>query len=241
MRYLITLKYDGSNFYGFQRLNNKRTVQGELEHVLSILNNKNVEIKGAGRTDRGVHALGQCASFDFDIDIKKERLLKVLNKMLPGDIYITSIKEVNDDFHARFNTVKKEYIYKVNIGEYDPFINNYTYYYPYKLDIDKMIECSKNLIGVHNFKNFVSGERDNYDCVIHDIEFNIKNDILEIKFVGKSFYRYMVRNLVGALLDVGRSRASISDVIDMLDKPNIEKRLSCAAPNGLYLVKIWYN
>ena len=241
MKYLITLKYDGSNFYGFQRLNNKRTVQGELEHVLSILNNKMVEIKGAGRTDRGVHALGQCASFNFDIDIKKDRLIKVVNDMLPNDIYVTSIMEVDGDFHARFNTIKKEYVYKVNIGEFDPFISNYTYYFPYKLDIDKMIECSKYLIGAHNFKNFVSGDRDNYNCVIHDIDFNINDNILEIKFVGKSFYRYMVRNLVGALLDVGRERASISDVVNMLEYPDVDKRLSCAPPNGLYLVKIWYN
>lgn len=240
MKYLITLKYDGSNFYGFQRLNNKRTVQGELEHVLSILNNKKVEIKGAGRTDRGVHALGQCASFNFDVDIKKDRLINVINDMLPDDIYITSIMEVDDDFHARFNTIKKEYVYKVNIGEFDPFISNYTYYFPYKLDIDKMIECSKYLKGAHNFKNFVSGERDNYNCVIHDIDFNINDNILEIKFVGKSFYRYMVRNLVGAMLDVARGKVTKEDVKSMLDNYEIDKHLSCAPANGLYLNKIYY-
>ena len=240
MRYLIEIAYDGSNFYGFQRLKGKRCVQEEIEHVLTILNNSKVEIKGAGRTDKGVHAYGQRAHFDFNVNIPKERLFKVINNMLPSDVRIISLKEVDNDFHARFNVKKKVYQYKINIGNYDPLLSNYCYQTNHELDIDTLKEVSKLFIGVHNFKNFVSGARDNYEAIIYNIDIKKEKDIITITFEGKSFYRYMVRNMVGAILDVLTNKASINDIKQMLDKPNAVKQLSCAKPQGLYLMKIYY-
>ena len=103
-----------------------------------------------------------------------------------------------------------------------------------------MKEVAKLYIGVHDFTNFVSGERDNNDCIIYDIEFNMNNDILEIRFIGKSFYRYMVRNLVGALIEVGKNKIDKNVIKDMLDNYDLEKRLPTASPTGLYLKKINY-
>ena len=240
MRYLATLAYDGSNFYGFQRLNNERSVQLELEKALSIINKKSVEVKGAGRTDKGVHAYGQRASFDLDIDIPLSNLKRALNDILPDDLIIKDIEEVNDDFHARFNVTRKWYQYKINIGEYDPLLHNYYYQLDYDLDINKLIECSKLFLGVHNFKNFVSGERDNYEAIIYDISIKKENDFIIIDFIGKSFYRYMVRNLVGAMLDVATSKASIEDLNNMLENYEEDKSLSCAPSCGLYLMNIEY-
>ena len=108
------------------------------------------------------------------------------------------------------------------------------------LNIKEMKKCAKLFIGAHNFKNFVSGTRDNYDCIIYDIDFKVRNNILEIKFTGKSFYRYMVRNLVGAMLDIESKKISLEDIKQALDKPEIEKQFSTALPQGLYLNKIYY-
>ena len=240
MRYLVELSYDGSNFNGFQRLNDERSVQAELEHALSIINKADVEVKGAGRTDKGVHALGQRAHFDLDVDVPIDRLKTALNDILPGDIRIISIEKVTQDFHARFNVTKKVYEYKINTGEYDVFKNNYYYQYKYDFNIDILKKVASLFIGVHNFKNFVSGERDNYEAIIYNIDINKDNDIITITFEGKSFYRYMVRNLVGAMLDVARDKATIEDVKNMLDNYDIDKHLSCAPANGLYLNKIYY-
>ena len=133
MRYLISVSYDGSKLYGFERQPNKLTVQGELERVLSKIAKKEVLIKGAGRTDRGVHARDQKAHFDLDIDIKPEGLKRAMNSMLDSSIYVNYAKVVNDDFHARFDVSKKIYEYKINLGEYDPIINSFCYNYNRKL------------------------------------------------------------------------------------------------------------
>ena len=240
MRYLVTINYDGSNFYGFQRLKNKRSVQEEIEKVLKIINKKDVEIKGAGRTDKGVHAYGQRAHFDLDINIPIERLHKALNDSLPNDIRITAIEEVDGNFHARFNVKKKIYQYKINLGEYDPLKNNYYYQFDYDIDMDKLKKAKDILVGTHNYKNFVSGERDNYDAIIYDIILEEKEKILTITFEGKSFYRYMVRNMVGAMLDVATGKQSLDTLKDMLDNVKVAKQMSCAPAQGLYLIKIYY-
>lgn len=240
MKYLVKLSYDGSNFYGFQRLNEMRSVQGELERVLSIINKGDVEVKGAGRTDKGVHAYGQRVHFELNIDIPVDNLKKAMNDLLDQDVFVEDIIEVDDDFHARFNVKKKIYHYKINLGKYDPLKANYYYQVNGGLNLEKMREVAKEFIGVHNFKNFVSGERDNYDAVIYDINFELNDDILIITFEGKSFYRYMVRNLVGAMFDVSYGKASIDDVREMLDNYMVEKRLSCAYACGLYLIDIIY-
>lgn len=240
MKYLISISYDGSKFYGFQRLIGHNTVQKKIEDALSIIAKESIEIKGAGRTDRGVHAIDQKATFNLNININQDHLKLALNSLISPYIYITNIKVVNNDFHPRFQVVKKEYIYKINIGEFNPLYYDYIYEPNYKLDINKMKECAKLFIGIHNFKNFTSGERNNYECIIYNIEFTEKNNILEIKFTGKSFYRYMVRNLVGAMLDVSNNKVSLDEIKEALEHPEIKRQFKTAIPNGLYLNKIIY-
>lgn len=240
MRYLASIAYDGSKFYGFQRLKNHETVQKRVEEALKIIAKKDIEIKGAGRTDKGVHAYDQKITFDLELNIPIDNLKRSLNSILSPYIYITNIEIVADDFHPRFNVLKKEYIYKINLGSYNPLEYDYLYEPNYQLDINKMMECAKLFIGIHNFRNFTSGQRDNYECIIYDIEFKNKEDILEIKFIGKSFYRYMVRNLVGAMLDVATSKVALVEVKTALDNPLTKKQFKTAPPNGLYLAKIIY-
>ena len=240
MSYLIKIAYDGSKFFGFQRLNDEVTVQKTLEEALTKINKHTVVIKGAGRTDRGVHANCQCASFSLDVNIDCYGLQKALNSLVEPYIYIKEVIEVSDDFHARFDVVKKRYVYKINLGEYNPIIQDYVYQSPYELDLDMMRAVANLYLGAHDFRNFVSGERDNYDCIIYDIDFDIKNDILSITFEGKSFYRYMVRNLVGAMIEVARGKISIDYVREMLESKE-EKTTFTAPANGLYLDFIEYN
>ena len=239
MYYLIRIAYDGSKFYGFQRLNNELSVQKVLEEALTTINKKEVVVKGAGRTDRGVHALDQCVSFRLDVSLSKEGLRKALNSLVEPYIYIKYVEEVDEKFHARFSVSRKQYLYKINIGEFNPLLSDYVYQSKYKLDIDKMKEVSKLYIGIHDFSNFVSGERDNNECIIYDINFSIKEDILEIRFEGKSFYRYMVRNLVGMMIEVGRGKDEIFKVKEMLDSKTINPGYTAPAC-GLYLEKIKY-
>lgn len=240
MRYLITISYDGSKFLGFQRLNNGYSIQNSLEKALTKINKKKVSIKGAGRTDRGVHAIGQRASFDLDYEIEPKRLVMALNSLLNDYIRVTDCKIVRDDFHARFKVKRKKYTYKINLGKYDPIMVDYVYQCPYKLDIKRMKRCSRLFLGIHDFKNFVSGERDNYQAIIYKIKFKRRKNILEITFIGKSFYRYMVRNLIGALIEVGRGKEDKNKIREML-KAERPMSLFTAPPCGLYLDSIEYN
>lgn len=240
MKYLITISYDGTNFYGFQRLNNKRTIQKEIEDALTVINKSKVVIKGAGRTDKNVHAYGQKASFSLDVNIPCDRLINAINSLIGNDIRIIDCILVDNDFHARFNVLEKEYVYKINNGKYDPLLYNYVLYVDRIINMDKLNEISKIFIGHHSFKNFVAGYRNNYEAVINSIDISKENDFIYIKFKGKSFYRYMVRNLVGSMLDYAFGKVSLNDIKESLDNPNINKTFSCASPNGLYLMDVKY-
>ena len=240
MHYLISISYDGSHFYGFQRLKDYDTVQKKLEEALTIINKKEVTIKGAGRTDRNVHAYDQKATFDLEVNITPEHLKLALNSLVRPYININDVQIAPPNFHARFNTIKKEYIYKINLGKFSPFLENYTYQPPTSLNLKKMKACAKLFVGIHDFTNFVGGTRPNSQCIIYDIKFKKHHHILEIKFIGLSFYRYMVRNLVGAMLDVSNEKCTLNEIKSALDNPQIKKQFKTANPNGLYLNKIYY-
>lgn len=240
MRYLATICYDGSKYFGFQRLNNEKSVQAEIEKALSIINKSYVEVKGSGRTDRGVHARGQKIHFDLDINISPDRVVNAVNSLLSDYIRIIDCKNVQDDFHARFMVKEKTYRYVINMGEIDPIKHDYIYNYGYKLDVDSMIKASKYLIGKHNYKVFVSGERDNYNSEIFNVDLIKNGEYLDIIFKGKSFYKYMVRNMVGALILVGRGKISIDDFASMVDSDETKYTYLTVPSNGLYLESVKY-
>ena len=240
MKYLITISYDGSKYYGFQRLNDLPSVQKELEDALSVINKDRVEVKGSGRTDRGVHALGQRCSFELNYDIPCDRLVNAINSLLGSYIRVLSCIRVDDDFHARFNVKQKTYKYIINMGKYNVIKEDYLYNYCKKLDIKSMKRASKCLIGKHSYKVFVSGERENYNSEIFSVVFKKNKDILEIKFIGKSFYRYMVRNIVGALMLVGSEKIDVEEFKEMIDNENKNYSYLTVPANGLYLERVEY-
>lgn len=240
MKYLITVSYDGSKYYGFQRLNDLPSIQKELEDALSVINKDKVYVKGSGRTDRGVHAIGQRCHFELKYDIPCERLINAINSLLSNYVRVLDCIKVNDDFHARFSVKKKIYKYIINMGKYDVIKEDYLYNYCKKLDIKSMKRASKYLIGKHSYKVFVSGDRDNYNSEIYKIIFKKEKDILTITFEGKSFYRYMVRNMVGALLLVGCGKISIEEFKNMIDSDENKYTYITAPSNGLYLESVEY-
>ena len=237
MRYLLTFSYDGSLFYGYQKQKNKRSVQEEIEKVLSKINNTKTVISASGRTDAGVHALNQKAHFDSDKTYNLDRLKHSMNKMLPNDIYIKNIESVSDDFHARFNVVKKEYEYKIN-----PLMRNYIYQYNWNLDVDKMNRAIKQFIGTHNFKSVTKTmtEEKDYVRTIYDASINIEDNIITINFVGSGFMRYMVRNMVGLLIAVGEGKIEPNEISSILDKENRIYAKKTAPSEGLYLKNVYY-
>ena len=161
MRYLITISYDGTDFSGYQKQPKERTVQSELEKALKEINGgKKVDVHASGRTDAGVHALNQKVHFDLETKITPDKLIRGLNSLLPNDIYVKDVKEVPEDFHARFSAIGKEYIYKLNMGEYNPLERNYVYQHNKKLDVIEMERAMKYLEGEHNFKSFTKTDEE---------------------------------------------------------------------------------
>ncbi len=242
MRYFITFSYDGSCFCGLQRQNGLKTVQGCLEEAISSLNGSFVDVCASGRTDKGVHALGQCAHFDLDIEVKLYNLRKYLNNSFDGEIFIRDIKTVSDNFHARYDVKGKVYSYYINMGEFNPVKRNYEYQYCSNLDVSLMKEASKYLIGEHDFRSFCTDERDKLNCVrtINDIRFEVLGDVLKITFLGNGFLRKMIRNIVAVLIEIGSCKKNVSYLKEVLDKKKRQGNLKCVSGCGLYLDKVSY-
>lgn len=237
--YSITISYNGSKFNGYQKQKDKLTVQGELEKVLTKLDKNFVKVIGAGRTDIGVHALSQNANFVLKRNIDAKRLKIILNQQLNKYIYVKECIKVGNDFHSRFDAKEKTYMYKINTGIYDPLLEDYMLQLKSPLNLKNMKKASKCFIGEHDFEQFVSGKRKNYVTIIYKIKFIRKKDIITIRITGKHFYQYMVRNLVGSLIEVGIGKVDKKTLEEMLNN-KIQKQLTTAFPQGLYLESIKY-
>lgn len=188
-RYKIIFSYDGSNFNGYQKQDNLRTVQGELEKALQYINNDiYTKLVSSGRTDKGVHAFRQVGHADILVDINEYKLKCALNSLTDDDIHVINTEKVDNSFHARYMVKNKIYLYKINLGEYNPVDRKYIYQYNKKLDVKKMIEGSKYLLGKHDFKSFTTSDCDkNTNREIYDINFKIVDNILNIEFNGNGF------------------------------------------------------
>ena len=246
MRYFITFSYDGSKYNGYQKQPKTKTIQGELEKALKQINsNKNVSIVASGRTDAGVHAYNQSAHFDLDTEIGCNKLKQALNSLIPDDIYVKNVLEVKENFHARFNVKAKEYIYKINMGSYNPIEKDYVYQYNKKLDIPEVERALKYLEGTHDFRSFVKTdeEKDNYVRTIVQTSLirDIKNvNMITISVLGTGFMRYMVRNIVGMLIEIGEGKYKSEDIISILKMKDRTKAGICAPACGLYLKDVFY-
>lgn len=240
MRYKIEFSYDGSTFYGSQRQKDKRTVEGEINKALSKMHKKDIIIVTSGRTDRGVHAIRQTAHFDSFLEIEEKRFIRAINSLLPLDIRIKSLKLVDENFHARHNSLKKEYKYIIST-KYNIFKRNYETFIKYDLDVSIINETIKLFIGKHDFFAFSSYVK-NKPTVKTIYEANVKEEDGKIilTFVGDNFLRYMIRRMVGTLIEIGLKRKDKSVIEEMFQTKDKKLCGKTAEPNGLYLVKVYY-
>jgi tRNA pseudouridine38-40 synthase len=242
----MTFSYDGTNYNGYQKQPKAKTIQGEIEKALKKINgDKKVDIHASGRTDAGVHAYNQKAHFDLSKKQECDKLIKSLNSLIPDDIYIKHIDEVADDFHARYNVTAKEYVYEINMGQYNPIQKNYQYQYNKRLDVSEMERALKYLEGEHNFKSFTKAneEKEDYNRrIIQTLLIRDTKDLnhITISFLGTGFLRYMVRNMVGLLIEVGEGKIKSEEVIDILNAEDRRKAGVCAPACGLYLKDVFY-
>lgn len=240
MRYKMTFSYDGSNFYGSQRQIEVRTVEEKINNALSKMHKKDVLIVTSGRTDRGVHALNQVAHFDSFLDIENEKFTKAVNSLLPEDIVVKKIIKIDKDFHARHQAIKKEYIYIIGT-KYDIFKRNYETYINKELDVQLMNKAIKLFIGTHDFKGFCSYVKNKPTVkTIYEASIKEEKDKLIITIIGDNFLRYMVRKMVGTLIEIGLNNKDINIINEIFIKKDSKLCGKTAKPNGLYLKKVYY-
>ena len=242
-RVLLTIEYDGRDYYGWQKQPNQRTIQGEIENAIYSSLGEKVEIFGSGRTDSGVHALNQKAHFDMTKPVPISKLAEILNNALPDDIVIKDAVEVESDFHARFSVHKKCYRYKIfNSPVKNAFLAKRTGYVKRPLDIDKMTEVGNLLIGEHNFKGFCSANTstDNFVRTIYDISITKEDNIIVIDIFGSGFLYNMVRIIVGTLVDYSLGRLTLDDIKKALIEGDRSKSGQTMSPYGLYLKDVIY-
>lgn len=245
----ITLSYDGSDFSGFQRQANARSVQAELEIALAAIEGKSVTVSGAGRTDAGVHALGQVASFRLSNGIPERDLFRALNAKLPADVRVLGVEVAQPRFDARFSARAKTYRYRIsNSVVLSPFQYRYAWHISRALDLDAMRAAAAELVGEHDFTSFQAkgGTVRTSVRTITRSEWSEEplaggGRLLMYEIAGTGFLKYMVRNIVGTLVQVGDGRRDIAAIRKILMSKNRGTAGPTAPPSGLYLVRVDYD
>lgn len=242
VRVKCIVSYDGSKFYGFQIQNKLRTVQGEIQKALKKICEEEVTIHASGRTDAKVHGNKQVFHFDTSRQMPEKQWKRAINHFLPNDIYILDSLFVSEDFHSRYSATKKEYHYLLSTNEYSPFETNYIYQYGRPLDLELMKDAASIFIGEHDFASFCSYDRyGNTIRELYKILIEDNNGIITFTIVGNGFRRYMVRHIVGGLIQVGAKRITKKRLQELLDSKGKEKCLFKAKPQGLYLYEVFYD
>lgn len=246
-RYKMTMSYDGHAFHGFQMQPNQRTVQGAIEEALKkMTKGQRVIVEGSGRTDAGVHAMGQVIHFDYPgNEIPAERMILAMNSLMPLDTVFTKCEIVDQDFHVRYSAKGKWYRYRVSLDRFvNPFKRFYTGHYPYPIDIGKMQSAAKDIIGTHDFTSFAASGGQIIDKVRTIYYVNIEKDEKEneiiFDFIGSGFLYNMVRILVATLLEIGNGRRPVADFPRVIAAKDRQEVRETAQASGLYLYHVFY-
>lgn len=243
MRIKVTLMYDGSAFNGWQIQPNSHTIQGELQDILKSITRDDITIYGSGRTDAGVHALGQVFHFDTTMNLPTKAWLALLNNNSSEAISIVSVEQVDSIFHARFDAIGKIYEYRLNMGPYNPFERNTVFQLNRQLDIESMKHAMQHFIGTHDFSTYNKRslqEVPDQVRTIHSFELIQEGNQLLFRIEGTGFLRHMVRMIVGSVVAVGMGKITPDTVkinLDLKDKTVSKYNID---PCGLYLVKVKY-
>ncbi len=239
----LTIQYDGTSYSGWQIQKDQDTIQGKLKDCIGkIARQDNVNVVGSGRTDSGVHALGQVANFKIDTNMDEEDLRKAINANIPKDIKVINSEIVDEKFNSRFSAKKREYIYKIK-KVLSPFDYKYYWLYKYDINIDTLNKCAAIILENKDFSNFCrkSPDIEDYSCSIYKSLWNIENNVLEYNVKANRFLHHMVRMLVGTMLEVSRGRLEIEEFEKMLNNNVDSKKILTAPAMGLYLYKVYYD
>ncbi|WP_016988437.1 tRNA pseudouridine(38-40) synthase TruA [Flavobacterium sp. ACAM 123] len=242
MRYFIKLAYNGSLYHGWQYQPNALSIQETMNKAISTLLNSEISIMGAGRTDTGVHAKTMYAHFDFDTFFDIPSLVHKLNSFLPKDIAVHDIITVANEAHARFDASKRTYEYHINTFK-DPFLQEQSWYFHQKLDIELMNEAAMLLFNHHDFQCFskVNTDVNTFDCTIFEAGWKQNNNKLIFTISANRFLRNMVRSIVGTLLNVGLHKITLDDFNTIIVYKNRDKAGFSVPAHGLYLTEIEYD
>ncbi|HKP69998.1 MAG TPA: tRNA pseudouridine(38-40) synthase TruA [Pyrinomonadaceae bacterium] len=250
MNYKLLIQYDGTDFHGWQVQENDRTIQGELERVVGMLDDAKVGVIGSGRTDAGVHAEGQVANVFINREFTPYKLTAAINGNLWRDIRILKAEKAPDEFHARFSAKRKTYVYRIiNAPVMSPFWRRFAHHEHRPLDIARMNQCARLMLGEHDWTAFASAQSDGesrvrtvFDCAItSQWDARASANLLELRITANGFLRYMVRSIVGTLIEVGRGEKD-SDTIQTAIVTGDRSLAGKTAPaNGLTLMKVEYD
>lgn len=239
----ITIEYDGSGYVGWQRQPSGPTIQESIETSLMTITGEKVKLLGSGRTDSGVHALGQVASFRTGTTLSPSDLQKGLNSLLPKDIVITDAEEADPDFHAQLSAKSKTYIYKILNRPYpSALLRDRAWFVPYPLKARLMGEAAHSLIGEHDFRAFAQAEATAKSTVRTVLAAKVtkRRDLIEFSIEADGFMKRMVRLIVGTLAEVGREKITPTQFREILESGEKTKHVHAAPAKGLYLKEVRY-
>jgi len=240
----LTIEYDGTFYHGWQRQKNQRSIQAEIEKCLSTMTGEPVVLIGSGRTDAGVHALGQVASFRCNSSIPPDAFRKGLNSLLPDDIVIRQCVEADASFHARYDVISKRYHYRILNREIPSAVErNYVWHIRKPLNVEVMCLAARHIGGTHDFKAFegTGSPRSSTVRRIMQIELVEENpDMLILEIEGNGFLRFMVRNIVSTLVDAGLGKITPDDFKQILLSRDRSRAGPTAPPRGLFLISVTY-
>ncbi|MBU4317825.1 MAG: tRNA pseudouridine(38-40) synthase TruA [Proteobacteria bacterium] len=239
----LTIEYDGTDYHGWQRQAFDNTLQAEIEKALAIINRGPTLLLGAGRTDAGVHAFGQVAHFHCDTRLSPLDFQNALNGLLPKDIVIKECSEACEGFHSRFDAKGKIYQYRIyNTPIPSALFRQYSWHIRKKLDTGAMEKAAEHLLGIHDFAAFQGQGSEVKNTVRHILraEFTFKKDLVFFEIQGNGFLRYMVRNIVGTLVEIGLGKKNPGDFHEILKSKDRTRAGATAPALGLFLMKVLY-
>ncbi|MBS4027680.1 MAG: tRNA pseudouridine(38-40) synthase TruA [Ignavibacteriales bacterium] len=237
----LVVEYDGTNFFGWQKQVQQRTVQEEIEKILEQVLQHTISLLGAGRTDAGVHAKGQVANFLTETPLANEKIFSALNGLLPEDIAILSVENVPPEFHSRYSAREREYVYTI-ATQPSALHRKFCWEFFFSLDIERMNAAAVQISGEHNFSSFCKNisEQENTACTVYSAEWKRELPFLKFTIRGNRFLHGMVRTLVGTLVDVGRDAVTLEEFSTILHSHNRSNASQSAPAKGLCLEKVIY-
>ncbi|MBI4390142.1 MAG: tRNA pseudouridine(38-40) synthase TruA [Nitrospinae bacterium] len=240
----LVLEYDGSRYHGWQVQPNGVSIQEVLQKTVERITKQETCVIGSGRTDAGVHAEGQVAHFSTESNMTGRQFLKALNSLLPRDIVVSRVEEAAPDFDARRSAAGKKYRYTILNRDYpSAFAYSRSWYIPFSLDVEAMRQAARHLVGRHDFSAFRAGNCEARSPVREILSLDIRREagaFIVFEFEGNGFLKYMVRNIVGSLVEVGKGRMAPDRIREILESRDRTKAGPTAQPQGLCLVEVYY-